>query len=162
MRRIEIFLTNRKARFRWLFVLCCLMLFMSGVAYGGLNYRKFWAISGGGGTSTGGQYTLQGTIGQSITGSCSGGQFVLASGFWVSETPPIPQLMTGDLEGLVLDRYEHPIQERYIPTVTAIDSLGRTISDMADSSGGYFLITGLNTGLATATAQAAGYQKPST
>lgn len=162
MRRIRIFFLdfarnrriNRSAKVVGFCILCCLVLFISDVAYGGLCYGRIRAI-GGGGTSRGGSFTLMGTIGQPIKGSSSGGQFVLASGFWVSETPPKPA--TGDLEGLVLDRYEHPVQERYIPTVTAIDSLGQTISDMTDSSG-YFLIAGLNTGLATATAQATGYQ----
>ena len=155
MRRIMMFLTNRKSIFRWLFLLCFLILLISYVAYGGLKYHKVSSISGGGGTCSGGPFTLTGTIGQPIVGTCSGGPFVIASGYRLSPNPP--SLPTGDLEGYVFDRLEKPIQERFIPSVTAIDSRGRTILTIPNSDG-YFLITGLNTGLATVTAQATGYQ----
>jgi hypothetical protein len=55
-----------------------------------------FTIDGGGGTSTGGGYTLIGSIGQPATGSLSGGGFVLTSGFWsaisVVHTPDAPLL----------------------------------------------------------------------
>ena len=86
MRRIGIFLTNRKVRVVGLCVLCCLMLLMSSVAYGYLDYGRIWAI-GGGGTSSGGSFTLMGTIGQPIVGVCSGGPYVLTSGFLFNGTP---------------------------------------------------------------------------
>ena len=47
------------------------------------NYRIDWyTIDGGGGTSSGGPYTLSGTIGQPDAGRLSGGNFVLDGGFW--------------------------------------------------------------------------------
>lgn len=47
------------------------------------NYRIDWyTIDGGGGTSSGGQYTLSGTIGQPDAGTLSGGPYVLNGGFW--------------------------------------------------------------------------------
>jgi hypothetical protein len=47
------------------------------------NYRIDWyTIDGGGGTSTGGPYSLSGTIGQPDAGRLSGGNFVLDGGFW--------------------------------------------------------------------------------
>jgi hypothetical protein len=152
MKRIMMFHTNRKSVFRWLFLLCFLILLISYVAYGGLKYD---GISGSGGTCSGGSFKLTGTIGQPIVGTCSGGPFVVASGYRLSPNPP--SLPTGDLEGHVFDRLENPIQERFIPTVTAIDSRGQTKITMPDSDG-YFLITGLNIGLVTVTAQATGYQ----
>ena len=41
----------------------------------------WYSIDGGGATSTGGQYSLTGTIGQPDTGQSSGDNYVLSSGF---------------------------------------------------------------------------------
>jgi len=88
MRQIWIFLKNRKVSIVGFFVLCWLMLFMSGLTY------AWWVrplpMSAGGGTSSGGSYTLTGTIGQPITGSSSGGPYVLTSGFLPARNRPIP------------------------------------------------------------------------
>ena len=47
------------------------------------DYKITWStIDGGGGRSTGGSYTLVGTIAQPDTGVSSGGNYVLSSGFW--------------------------------------------------------------------------------
>lgn len=46
------------------------------------DYSIDWySIDGGGGTSTGGGYTLTGTIGQPDAGKLAGGSFVLTGGF---------------------------------------------------------------------------------
>lgn len=46
-------------------------------------------IAGGGGQSSGGQFTIDGTIGQSIAGTSStGGQFDLTGGFWGGVAAP--------------------------------------------------------------------------
>jgi len=79
MRRIGIFLTNRKVRVAWLCVLCWLMLNISDLIHGEAKMKN--ASIGGGGTSKGGSFTLTGTIGQPITDSSSGGPYVLTSGF---------------------------------------------------------------------------------
>ncbi len=42
----------------------------------------WWTADGGGGTSSGGIYTLSGTIGQPDAGAISGAQFTLQGGFW--------------------------------------------------------------------------------
>lgn len=42
----------------------------------------WYTIDGGGGTSSGGGYTLSGTIGQPDAGTLSGGNFTLQGGFW--------------------------------------------------------------------------------
>jgi hypothetical protein len=44
---------------------------------------SWWTVDGGGGTSTGGSYTLSGTAGQSDAGVLVGGPYALTSGFWV-------------------------------------------------------------------------------
>lgn len=47
------------------------------------QYQIDWyTIDGGGGTSTGGPYTLTGTIGQADAGWSSGGNYELLGGFW--------------------------------------------------------------------------------
>ncbi len=47
------------------------------------QYSIDWhTIDGGGGTSTGGVYSVTGTIGQPDAGTMSGGPFTLAGGFW--------------------------------------------------------------------------------
>src|SRR5215212_1595592 len=47
------------------------------------NYSIDWmTIDGGGGTSTGGVYSISGTIGQPDAGTMSGGNYSLAGGFW--------------------------------------------------------------------------------
>lgn len=48
----------------------------------GADYKIDWStIDGGGGTSTGGDFTLVGTIGQPEAGASSGGDYELLGGF---------------------------------------------------------------------------------
>ncbi len=42
----------------------------------------WFSLDGGGGTSTGGVYSITGTIGQPDVGTMSGGNFTLVGGFW--------------------------------------------------------------------------------
>ncbi len=53
-------------------------------------------IAGGGGTSTGGVFSVSGTIGQPAVGSLAGGTFAIQGGFWGSaeavQTPGAPFL----------------------------------------------------------------------
>jgi hypothetical protein len=52
---------------------------------------SFWAVNGGGGSSTGSNYAVDGTIGQSIAGQRSGGSYALEEGFWDSQgRGPVP------------------------------------------------------------------------
>jgi len=47
------------------------------------QYKIDWhTIDGGGGTSTGGVYSVTGTIGQPDAGTMRGGSFTLSGGFW--------------------------------------------------------------------------------
>jgi len=55
----------------------------------------WYTIDGGGGTSTGGGYSLSGSIGQPDAGTMSGGGFSLDGGFWAViavQTPGTPLL----------------------------------------------------------------------
>jgi len=61
------------------------------------NYSIDWfTIDGGGGTSTGGVFSISGTIGQPDAGVMSGGQYSLSGGFWgilsAVQTPGAPLL----------------------------------------------------------------------
>ncbi len=50
---------------------------------GAAHYEIDWfALGGGGGHSSGGAYTLNGTLGQSATGLSEGGPYTLQGGFW--------------------------------------------------------------------------------
>ena len=54
---------------------------------------SWWTVDGGGGTSMGETYTLEGTIGQAEAGyQMTGGEFTLAGGFWgVGGVAPRPE-----------------------------------------------------------------------
>ena len=61
------------------------------------TYSIDWSTTdGGGGTSTGGVYTVSGTIGQPDAGTMSGGTYTLQGGFWgvvaAVQTPGAPWL----------------------------------------------------------------------
>ncbi len=61
------------------------------------SYSIDWfTIDGGGGTSTGGVYSVSGTIGQPDAGHMSGGNFTIDGGFWgviaAVQTPGAPLL----------------------------------------------------------------------
>jgi hypothetical protein len=66
-----------------------------------LGFDLSWhTIDGGGGTSTGGGFTLSGTIGQPDAGAMSGGDFALVGGFWAGGAAADPgPTCTGDLNG---------------------------------------------------------------
>jgi hypothetical protein len=42
----------------------------------------WWTVDGGGGTSLGGPYVLNGTLGQPDAGNIAGGVYSIKSGFW--------------------------------------------------------------------------------
>ena len=78
-----------------LFLLCGLLIASLGFAQ---SYSIDWyKVAGGGGTSTNGQYSVSGTIGQpDASGAMSGGQYSVTGGFWalinVVQTPGAPTL----------------------------------------------------------------------
>jgi hypothetical protein len=86
----------------WLFGAASLfagMLLVQAQPYG-LDWQS---TDGGGGTSSGGVFTVAGTIGQPDTGAMSGGQITLQGGFWpgmivpsAGETPTLFISRSGD------------------------------------------------------------------
>ncbi len=67
-----------------LFLLLCLLPAACCLQARGQNYSIDWStIDSGGGTSTGGVYTVSGTIGQpDASGAMTGGDYFLTGGFW--------------------------------------------------------------------------------
>lgn len=68
-----------------------LLLHATVFAQQGGNYQlQPTVVAGGGGTSNGGSQRIEGTIGQSLAGLLSGGNYQLASGFWFALAPAGP------------------------------------------------------------------------
>jgi hypothetical protein len=76
-----------------------LLLLVIGVALLGIGSASalagytldWWTVDGGGATfSTGGSYSLGGTIGQPDAGSSTGGSYTLAGGFWGGAEGVVP------------------------------------------------------------------------
>ncbi len=65
------------------------------------SYSIDWSsLGGGGGTSTGGAYSVSGSVGQADAGALSGGGFTLVGGFWsLAATVPIPGGPTVSVSG---------------------------------------------------------------
>jgi hypothetical protein len=82
----------------WRPVLLWLALLLAPIAAPAQSYSIDWyKIAGGGGTSTNGQYSLSGTIGQpDASGALTGGSYSLTGGFWslisVVQTAGLPNL----------------------------------------------------------------------
>jgi hypothetical protein len=82
-------------------ILLTLPLWLSTLAIHAQNYSIDWYnVSGGGGTSTGGQFSLSGAIGQPDVGAMAGGSYSLTGGFLslgaAAPTPPaIVSVMPG-------------------------------------------------------------------
>ena len=73
---------------RLIFLISIILILLVGVsssqAQSGGGYDLTWSTIDGGGVtfSTGGSYSLGGTIGQPDAGLMSGGAYTLAGGFW--------------------------------------------------------------------------------
>ena len=72
----------------------------------------WWSIDGGGGQSTGGVFSVTGTIGQPDAGVMSGGNFTLQGGFWgvvaAIQTPGAPLLSITQVNGVVTVSWATP------------------------------------------------------
>jgi hypothetical protein len=83
-------------------------LLLAAVAVHAQQYSVSWyKVAGGGGTSTGGVYSVSGTIGQPDAGrAMSGGNFSVNGGFWaiisVVQTPGAPELNISQSGGAVV------------------------------------------------------------
>ena len=128
------------------------VLFGSSLIARAQNYDISWYTIGGGGTSSGGTYTVTGTIGQSDAGHMSGGGYSLDGGFWgiiaAVQTPGAPTLsITRTGNEVVLSWPSASTgfslqQKASAGTVGGWNSLGATIT----TSGGVNYVTNTVTG----------------
>ncbi|MFM2296132.1 MAG: hypothetical protein RLZZ350_2545 [Verrucomicrobiota bacterium] len=75
------------------------------------SYSIDWStIDGGGGTSTGGVYSVSGTIGQPDAGKMSGGNYTVDGGFWgivaAVQTPGAPLLSVSRSNNVVTVQWQ--------------------------------------------------------
>ncbi len=69
-------------------VLAALILMAGAALAGGVYEIPWFTADGGGGTwSTGGGFSLGGTVGQPDAGALSGGGYTLLGGFWAGSGP---------------------------------------------------------------------------
>jgi len=92
------------ARVRWLAAFLFLVVAVPVLAQSAATYDLTWStVDGGGGTSSGGIYSLGGTAGQPDAGLVSGGTFTLAGGFSpggaVAQPPQFQILLPAVLRG---------------------------------------------------------------
>lgn len=77
-----------------LFALLMTIAMMVTVAAAADGYDlSWWTVDGGGGTSSGGDYTLSGTLGQPEAGApLSAVEYTLTGGFWHGSTTPVAEM----------------------------------------------------------------------
>ena len=82
----------------YLAALLVVILVAGGVAFAQIGgpYNLEWnTVDGGGGTASGGSYTLSGTAGQADAGAVmSGGSYTLSGGFWSGAASPQSTIYT--------------------------------------------------------------------
>ena len=88
-------------------------VFLAGLLASVAQYSIDWhTIDGGGGTSTGGVYSVTGTIGQPDAGRMSGGNYTIEGGFWgilgVVQTEGAPLLSIQSSGGGVVVLWPNP------------------------------------------------------
>jgi hypothetical protein len=77
-------------KFRLIVSLALAVCLGTGVALAqGTSTINRWFIGGGGGTATGGNVSISGTLGQSIAGPSSGGEVTIQNGFWVGSAATV-------------------------------------------------------------------------
>jgi hypothetical protein len=94
------------------------------------NYSIDWySIDGGGGTSSNGQYSVSGTIGQPDAGAMSGGQYSLTGGFWGAvavQTPGAPSLSIARSNAAVIVSWPLPADGWVLVSTTNVVSAPQT------------------------------------
>ena|ERR1041384_2280495 len=134
--------TDMKSTLLRAFTVLCITFFAHALlAQSGGNYDLSWnKIAGGGGVSTGGVYTVSGTIGQPDAGvPMSGGNYSITGGFWsiiaVAQTPGAPTLTITRSGNSVVISWPSPStgfvlqQNNSVPNPSGWSAYGGTIND---------------------------------
>jgi len=82
-------LNLRKAGRSILILAVLLLLAGAALAQGMLSVER-WVVGGGGGRAEGGNYTLDGAIGQAVAGVVGNAPYGLCAGFWCGPGAAIP------------------------------------------------------------------------
>ena len=110
--RMRRFTVSPTPRFALPLALLCLLSFAFGLCAQAQYAIDWFTMDGGGGTSTGGVFSVSGTIGQPDAGVMSGGQFTLVGGFWgivaAIQTSDAPSLSVANLGSHVLLSWPMP------------------------------------------------------
>ena len=139
---------NKKLKF----IVCCLALSALSHQLSTLcaqTYSIDWyKIAGGGGTSTGGVYSVSGTIGQPDAGTMSGGGYSLTGGFWgivaAVQNPPAPLLTVTRSNTTVVVSWPGPEAGWKLQATTAVlpgGSVWTEIPPPYQTNGSNFLFT---------------------
>jgi hypothetical protein len=104
------------------------------VDLGAQSYTLNWfTIDGGGGASSGGQYTIRGTIGQPDAGAGTGSGYSLAGGFWHDfQTVPVssPLLRIARSRGNLLISWPNPSSGFQLQESPTLPGMWSNISDV--------------------------------
>jgi hypothetical protein len=94
------------------------------------TYSIDWhTVDSGGGTSSNGQYSVSGTIGQPDAGTMSGGQYSLTGGFWsvfAVQTPGAPPLSITSSNAAVVVSWPLPADGWVLVSTTNVVSAPQT------------------------------------
>ena len=117
---------------KWPLLLAALGVSVAGAA----DYAIDWfTVDSGGGTSTNGQYSLTGTIGQPDAGTMSGGAFTLQGGFWgivtAVQTPGAPTLTVTRNDTAVIVSWPAPAEGWRLHATTNLLSSGTVWKEIA-------------------------------
>ena len=103
----------------------CLLPFAFCLRAWGQYSIDWFKVAGGGGTSSNGQYSLSGTVGQhDASGPMTGGSFSLTGGFWslvaAIQTPGAPTLRVYNTNGLITVAWAKPAEGWLLQTTNAL------------------------------------------
>jgi len=126
---------------------------LAGESLRAQNYSIDWyTIAGGGGTSSGGNFAVSGTIGQPAAGTMSGGNFSLTGGFWslisAVQSPGAPYLtitLSGNhavlswpaTAGFNLQDSASLMSGSWLPAFAALSTNNGTVSATVPAGSGY-------------------------
>jgi hypothetical protein len=115
-------------------IILCLLPVALGVPALAQYSVDWFKVAGGGGTSTGGVYTVSGTIGQPDAGAMTGGNFTLTGGFWALyavQTPGAPYLTVARSNTTVVVSWPLPATGWLLQSTTSLLPAGIVWTELA-------------------------------
>ncbi|MBN2507085.1 MAG: hypothetical protein JXQ71_10355 [Verrucomicrobia bacterium] len=120
----------------WRWVVCgCLLTVLFCVPALAQYSIDWYSMDGGGGTSTGGVYTVTGTMGQPDAGAISGGTYALQGGFWgivaAVQTPGAPYLTVARSNHVVVVSWPLPAEGWVLQWTDALPQVSSPWSEIS-------------------------------